>query len=252
MSTDDLPLSGPERDHALAAEMALGLLEGDEARAAADRQAADPAFAREVRMWHERFAALADELTPVLPPARARHAIRERLGHASAPLANDPTETTPWWRGTFGVIAGLVVAAAVALFVILPGLRQSGTGPGTAGSGAGGGDAVQQAAYRAVLQSDESSLRVEAQLSGREMQISLRDGGAAAGRDLEIWWIAPDGSAPISIGLVPQDGDLRMTLPEGMEPSAEVQLALSDEPQGGSPTGQATGPVVAIGRLTSL
>jgi anti-sigma-K factor RskA len=57
----------------------------------------------------------------------------------------------------------------------------------------------------------------------------------------------------VSLGVIPRD-------PEGVvDVSAELAaefpgnaLALSDEPLGGSPTGQATGPVVAIGPLTGL
>ncbi len=78
----------------------------------------------------------------------------------------------------------------------------------------------------------------------------MEGGTPPADRDLEIWWIKPDGSAPISIGLVPRDGNMRMTLPEGLDPAEDVKIALSDEPLGGSPTGQATGPVVAISDLT--
>lgn len=96
------------------------------------------------------------------------------------------------------------------------------------------------------------ALRVAAQVEGREMQFLMQSGAAAEGRDFEIWWIEPDGSAPISMGVLPRDGDMRMTLPDGMEPSDQIRIALSDEPAGGSPTGQATGPVVAIAELTRL
>ena len=41
-----------------AAELALGLLEGDDLAAALRRQLAEPAFAREVEQWRDHFATL--------------------------------------------------------------------------------------------------------------------------------------------------------------------------------------------------
>ncbi|MBW7056570.1 anti-sigma factor [Paracoccus bogoriensis] len=236
--TEDLPLTPEQEDQALAAELALGLLDGPEAEAAVARLSTDLAFAQLVRDWQERLAALAESLTPVMAPARARQGIRERLGHSAAPLSEDPAAPSGWWRGPWAVLAGLLAVAVLAAILVLPAL------PGREAPAPAGPD------YRAELLSEDQALRVSARVEGREMEIALESGPAAAGRDYEIWWIEPDGSAPISIGLVPRTGNLRMALPAGLEPSDAIRIALSDEPEGGSPTGQATGPVVAIASLT--
>lgn len=236
--TEDTPLTPDEDDEALAAELALGLLEGDEAQAAVSRLAEDPGFAQAVRDWQERLAGLADKLTPVMAPARARQMIREKLGHSHAPLAEDPNQRRPWWRGPIGALLGAAAVAAVAAALWLPGQT-----PVTPDAGPD---------YRAQLASEDSALRVAANLEGDEMEIVLEQGGAAEGRDYEIWWIRPDGSAPISLGVVPQTGSARMTLPGTLDPSEGIKIALTDEPAGGSPTGQATGPIVAIADLTRL
>lgn len=233
---DDAPLTPHEEDEAMAAELALGLLDGAEAQEAVARLSQDPQFAQSVRDWQERLAAMTDDLTPVMAPARARQAIRERLGHARAPLTRDPNERGTWWRSPWGALVGALAVAATVAVLWLPGQQQPVTGP----------------AYQVELVAQEMALRVAAQVEGREMQFLMQSGGAAEGRDLEIWWIEPDGSAPISMGVLPRDGDMRMTLPQGMEPSDQIRIALSDEPAGGSPTGQATGPVVAIAELTRL
>ena len=239
MSDETTPLSPPEEDEALAAELALGLLEGPEAEAALRRLQEDARFAADVRAWQERLAHLAEGLVPVMAPARARQNIRERLGHAAPPLSTDPAARTAWWRGPVGVILGLAAVAAVALLLILPGLRGGTPDPAVPG-------------YHAQLVAADADLSVSATARGREMEVALERGTAAAGRDWEIWWIEPDGGAVISIGLVPREGVLRMTLPEGLELEEGVQIALSDEPEGGSPTGVATGPVVAVAPLTRL
>jgi anti-sigma-K factor RskA len=232
--TEDAPLTPLEEDQALAAELALGLLDDDDLTAANKRMSEDAGFARMVLDWQERLAGLAEQLTPVMAPARARHAIRERLGHASAPLANDPNERPAWWRGPMGALTGLLGAAAVVAFLWMPGQQTP----------------VPQPGFQAQLQVQDSQMRVAAHLDGHEMEITIENGTPPSDRDLEIWWIKPDGSAPISIGLVPRDGNLRMTLPDGLDPGEDIKIALSDEPLGGSPTGQATGPVVAISELT--
>ena len=57
-------------DAALAAEYALGLLEGDMKRAAHALAMGDPRFAAEVMAWQEQFARMAEaEVEPVTPSA---------------------------------------------------------------------------------------------------------------------------------------------------------------------------------------
>lgn len=237
--SDDAPLTPLQEDEALAAELALGLLDGPEAETAVSRLTSDPGFAEAVRGWQERLAGLAEGLTPVMAPARARQNIRERLGHAIPPLLNDPTERTPWWRGPLGAILGLAAVAAVALLLVLPAMRGMAPAPDAPG-------------YQAQLVAAAQNLSVSATARGREMEVALESGAAPSGRDWEIWWIEPDGGEVVSIGLVPREGVLRMTLPEGLDLEDGVQIALSDEPEGGSPTGVATGPVVVVAPLTRL
>ncbi len=235
--SDDLPLTPNDADEVLAAELALGLLEGDEAAQAVARLAQDADFAQSVRAWQERLAGLAEELTPVMPPARARQRIREELGLAEPPLSRIPDSRIRWWQRPlplFGALGSGLAALAVALVLLVPALR----GPEAPG-------------YQAEMVSQDATMRVMARLQGRQIEVALQDGAPPQGRDWEIWWVKPDGSAPVSLGLVPRQGMMRMTLPEDLAMTEGVQIALSDEPAGGSPTGQATGPIVAIAPLTA-
>lgn len=56
-------------DSVTAAELALGLIEGEERSAALRRMLAEPEFAREVERWRAHFALLYPEYPSVEPPA---------------------------------------------------------------------------------------------------------------------------------------------------------------------------------------
>ncbi|WP_299912577.1 anti-sigma factor [uncultured Paracoccus sp.] len=231
----DAPLTPDEETEALAAELALGLLAGDEAEAARKRIVEDTEFAAMVRLWQERLAGMANELTPVMAPTSARLGIQRSLGHGNQPLADVPQihrgrgGSAGGSGGWMGWLLGAVAAGAVALAVILlPGQDQPGY--------------VAQLAMEGMM--------VEAQVEGREIRVAMMEGEAHEGRDMELWWIAGPEATPVSLGLVPRDGSMTMALPEGLEPGTDVQLAISDEPLGGSPTGQPTGDIMAHSTLT--
>jgi len=228
-------LTPEQQDDILAAEIALGLAAPDDAQQAVARLAADPAFAQRVRDWQERLAVLAEELTPVMPPVRARQRIREDLGHISAPLSHMIDSRIRWWQRPLPLIsaaAGAVAAVALVVMLALPVLR----GP-------------ELPSYQAALASSDATMRVDARVDGREVEVMLMDGTVPEGRDWQVWWISPDGSAPVSLGLVARKGPMRTSLPEGIDMVEGVRIALSEEPAGGSPTGQATGPMFAMAPL---
>ncbi|MGX5202868.1 anti-sigma factor [Aliikangiella sp. IMCC44632] len=62
--------------------------------------------------------------------------------------------------------------------------------------------------------------------------------------DFELWMLPKDGTAPISLGLLPKQGEKRLVDLKRIASLLESGLAVSQEPLGGSPTGQPTGPVI--------
>jgi len=108
------------------------------------------------------------------------------------------------------------------------------------------------------MASEDETLVVEASFDADTNRLAVQRlaGEIPEGRDLELWLVRLEDGAPVStvsLGVIPRES-------EGVvEVSAELAaefpdnaLALSVEPIGGSPTGQATGPVVALGPLTGL
>lgn len=234
MSDDATPI--PEDDAVLAAEYVLGLLEPDAMADAEARVRSDPAFAVEVRRWQEDLAPLALDLGEVPPSPAAKDALMARLFDERRGRADS------WsggfferWRWGFASALAAVVVVAVLLFYPV-------TEPGPS--------------FVAELQPEERQFVLTAALIvGDTAQLDLTriDGPAApAGRATELWAIPPDG-APVSLGVLPAEQRWSVALPpELIEQAQNLTLALSDEPEGGSPTGAPTGAVLAASPLSRL
>ncbi|MEQ9057508.1 MAG: anti-sigma factor [Roseovarius confluentis] len=217
-------------DGALAAEYALGLLEGDDLRAAHARSLTDPDFAREVAFWQERLAAFADDVEAVEPSAAAKAALMARLfgTDARAPRLR-------LWQG----LAALASAAAVAIAVIAftPSVQ------------------TPPALFVSELASDDQTLRVLAVIdaTAHAVRLTRTAGAPAPGRALVLWGLPEDGTGPVSIGLNPATETAEFTVPDALLGKAVgLTLAISDEPEGGSPTGQPTGAILAAGPVSRL
>ena len=71
-----------------------------------------------------------------------------------------------------------------------------------------------------------------------------------SGREAELW-IIPEGQKPISLGVIPQDAPTRIAAPANLSGAGHytATLAITDEPLGGSPSGNPTGSVRAAGKF---
>lgn len=244
--SDELDMTGEELD-LLAGEYALGVLEGADRARAESLISADPDFRRRVARWSGRLAPLLDPVEPASPPQGLWRRIE--LGIATAAGAK-PADEAPAsnvhvlrrrinvWRGYSA--AATALAASLALFLaVRPAdvpVPQPATEPLVAMMSAEGSPAKLVATYD----------------PGRGMLLVAPAAGveAVAGHAHELWLIPADGK-PRSMGIVAPGAPRRMAVAPPMlaEVKADVILALSVEPAGGSPSGQPTGPVVASGKL---
>lgn len=73
------------------------------------------------------------------------------------------------------------------------------------------------------------------------------------GTDYELWFM-PQSGDPVSLGLVGASGETVLTVPPALagEVDAGAAVALSEEPEGGSPTGRPTGDVLGTGTFKSI
>lgn len=235
----------PELRERLAAEYALGTLRGLARARFARALREDAVLARAVAEWEARLAPLADAVPAVQPPARLWRAIEARLPAARARL----WESVAFWRGLGLATSG---AAAVLLAAVAT-LQPPAPVPAPAPVVLKVPSAEMAEVYLAVLQDPKTQKPlVLASVNHRSDQMQVRTLDPSirvAGKDLELWALPAGGGAPRSLGLIGAGERATVRLAALAERSlADVPaLALSLEPQGGSPTGAPTGPVLAAG-----
>ncbi len=222
----------PDDPDALAAEHALGVLDAPEREAAERRELTDPAFAVEVEGWRARLAALLDSVAPVAAPDYLWTGIVQRLGALGNVVELRLRRSLIVWRGVSAMAAG--VAAVMALVAFWPRPPEGPTPVMTSALAAAKGPVV----YVAMM--DPAHHRVILQ------PVSM---SATPGRSPELWLIGADGK-PVALGVAAFGKPVSLKLDKS--PTGAELLAVSIEPEGGSPTGQPTGPVVATGKLQLL
>lgn len=228
------PLSPDDRDW-LAAERALGLLDGDSLAEARRLEAADRAFAGEVARWSMRFAPLLDEVAPAEPPARLFAAIERRL----APNDNVVTlrQRLRRWQVASGGLTALAASLGLALLLQPHALTPVVPPPTT------------RAPMVAMLEGGPNHLVATWNGDSNLMVVPAIVAAADRRHSHQLWMIPRDGK-PRSMGVMPE-GPMHLTVrPETAIMLAEgATIAVSLEPMGGSPTGLPTGPVIASGKL---
>jgi anti-sigma-K factor RskA len=241
--SEHVPDKSSTDDWILAAEYALGLIDGADRLALERRARRERAFAAQVAAWDMRFAALYGDVPAAEPTAEIKERIDEELFGAvrarpsSAAKRNVLAGAVSFWR-----VAALAFAALSAVCLALLARPLLSPAP-----------AAPQRLIAALAPADAAMLAfVSVDVVARQLDISGLNIEPGAG-DAELWVIPPDGT-PRSLGLLERGAattksvgaDLMALLAEG------AALAISLEPKGGSPTGAPTGPVVALGPLKRL
>jgi len=224
-------MTDPDPDM-MAAEYALGLLEGTERAAAMRRSLTDPDFAREVEWWRHRFTAMFDEYRPVAAPELQIDRI------VAAPVAA-PATPRSGFRWAFVPLAG-AIAASVALLLSRP---EPVVPPPPVAQ-------PQPTLLAALAPTDQRGTPIAASIDLARNEVRVVSPGLApAGKDAQLW-IIRDG-VPHAIGLLARAGATRLPLPAAERAllNTDAVLAVSIEPLGGSPEPTPTGPVVASGAL---
>lgn len=236
------PTLSPD-DAMRAAEYVLHLMPSADRKEFETTIAWDATVRDEVLFWNEHLAALSEETAPVAPPPGAKSALMDRvfadIGHSASLKSR-----LRLWQAAFAALA----VAAVAAFVLLPGVQLPSFGS----------DPAPAAETGALLTGDiaasDASLRVIAvyQPTSNELKLNRTAGAAPSTRALELWAIVGE-DPPVSLGVLPEESQTTIIVPEALRANFDLAtLAISDEPEGGSPTGTPTGAVLAAGVLAAF
>ncbi|MEJ0094797.1 MAG: anti-sigma factor [Methylocella sp.] len=238
-----------EEREILAAEYVLGTLHVDERTLFASVLAHDEAARAAVAEWEKRLAplsvAIADVAPPpviwerienALPPSQSRAFLAPSFAAIEGGLTERPTmaalrRSLNRWRG-----AALSVGAVAALLAIFVADRELFHHKSVLPS------------YVAVVNrgGDHPALIVRVDLGSGNVFVRPVAVEAPSGKSLELWYI-DQGKAPKSMGVVAGDA-IKMPLPAGLS-LEKATFAVTVEPEGGSPTGDPTGPVIYSGQL---
>ncbi len=220
----------------LAAEYILGSLKG-KAKARYEQLKAKRADVQQQYDWAaNQLHRLADTVPAVKPSKAVWQNIEARLFKQASNKLN-------WWRGL-----GLGTSAMAAVLALVLVTQQSDVptitaAPPTQIALLAGEDAKPAFMLNVVkTEKGETALRVNV----------LETLTPQPANTLQLWMI-PNGHKPISLGLLPQQGQKTIVVLETL--AAELiksGLAVSLEPIGGSPTGQPTGAVLYQGKVVVI
>lgn len=225
-------------DDLLAAEHALGLAD------ASAREASDLAFAAAVDTWRRRF-------DPWLGPERAPPPelwakIVARLP-ANGAGGRDPAR--PWRFATFA--ASGLAAVLLGMLVLRPGDEAPAPVPVPVPQTA---PVPPARVLVAALTPEQGGGSVSVTYDDRDGRLTVNPVGLDAdGRTPELWVIPADGT-PRSLGVIPAEAAATRIVPQERRAliAGGVTLAVSLEPEGGSPTGLPTGPVILTGTVNVI
>lgn len=240
-------------DETLAAEYALGLLEGQELLTVRGRVSREPEFAAAVESWERRLAPLLDEIggaepSPELWP-RIMAAMEQQSanGVASAEVIvlQDRLRRWKWATG--------IASAAAAIALAYVGFLPSTTQPPPSGTAQQGDPAPKMMV--ANFQIEGTPLRLDLMYLPQEQSIMVTAIGLSPDgvHDHEIWLVPGEG-APISLGVVTPGKVTAHSVPEEVakQITPGSHLVLTREPIGGKPDGVDAGPVVSEGDFTLI
>jgi anti-sigma-K factor RskA len=199
----------------LAGEYVLGTLAGAERVAFEGRLSREPAVMRAVAVWAAHLQPLADAVTPTIPPPELWQRIQREVG-----IPTQPKLHAPIW------IAAAVAAALIAVAFLFPDLIFRPQVNAVAQLGPQGGET----AFVVSVLDDQKRLLIKA------AKVDV-----LPGKSYELWAVPPQG-APISLGVLEATGETKRDVAENLRPLLlpGATLAVSLEPEGGSPNGAPT------------
>lgn len=224
--------------HALAAEYVIGTMRGLARKRFQRLIMQYPQIREATYQWEEHFNNLGAQLKPIAPDPKVWQRIEQRLDNNNDAInlknvVKLQRHSSKLWKGW----SLLATAAALVLAVLLV-----------------------QPQFDAPLKSDQFTVVQDAQSKSlwlisiypRTIEVAAtKNLIARMNNDYQLWMVPNDGSAPISLGILPQSGEVSLPKTAQFDQLEIAALAVSLEPLGGSPTGAPT-EVLYISELAIL
>lgn len=217
----------------LAAEFVLGTLDADERASVAQRRLNEPELEAHIQAWEARLAPLGDEIETIAPGPDLLARIERRIDALQEPAA--PSQIVAlrqrlrrWqWSTGLASVAALLLAA---ILVFQP--RPEG-----------------DSSFVAVFQENDRqpAFLLSIDLDNRQLSIRPVTAEPLPNRSYQLWIKAdPLGPQPRSVGVLNADLSLDRSALRDYDPELlkQATFGISVEPEGGSPTGQPTGPAI--------
>jgi len=211
----------PELLDSLAGQYVLGTLTGL-ARKRFQRLMLTSSKAREATsMWEQNLNNLASAITPQIPNDEVWVQIMQRIENKPQPSKTVVHTKPSIWR-TWSFVA--TAACIILAFLVIQ--------PTTS---------IKQTQQVALVQNqDKQSLWfIDVNEQGLSVKASSQL-SAQTNKDYELWMILKGQDTPISLGLLPKQGDKLLMKDKRFKASGIALLAVSLEPLGGSPNGLPT------------
>lgn len=264
---------------ALAGEYVLGTLEREERIAVDLRRRQDAALDRAISTWERLLGPLSEVVAPVAPPANLYSKVRAQIGLSSHVISLKTNEIALQRRAARWKRVAIASTALAASLVGVIGWRESAHQREMSAEVATLQTALDSAKleqkrmleahaveiasikseqakmptqYVAVMQSakDTPAFLMTLDTNTNMCVISAIAAPKQKDKTYEVWMVHEKMPKPKSLGVF-AEGDMK---PMPMDPKADAMLmnatfAVSLEPEGGSPTGGPTGPVLFTGKL---
>ncbi|WCP14926.1 hypothetical protein sphantq_03376 [Sphingobium sp. AntQ-1] len=231
----DAHLTPEERD-SLAAELALGVLDGAARSDALRSLMANPNFSPDmIGAWDRRFAVLYNDYTPVAPPETLWPSIERRI--ADGLQAHPALRQLRWWRA--GAFASAAVAASLALVILL---RPTPTVPAAPPA---------QVAVAQMVGAPDGPM-ILARYNPASGKLILRPKGVAPDRLAPELWIIPADGRPRSLGLIAGGAESRVAIDPSYRPfmTEGATLAVTMETIDGAPHDAPSSTPIAAGKIS--
>ncbi|WP_373489808.1 anti-sigma factor domain-containing protein [Parasphingorhabdus sp.] len=244
----DLP-QDMDSSELLAAELVLGLLEGEDLTNALRLRLSDPGFRQDVDAWEKRLAPLLDLIAPQAAPDHVWQSIHARLDASQAEPADRISLLTfrsrlNRWRAA-ALAAGTIAASLALALLVRPPAVIVPENP------------VQQEAPAQIiaqLSGEQEGLFVATRFDPLSGEMNVTTQGLKADEGAPVLWVVPADGTPRALGILPVNGAGAIAIEPGFQSFVQsgALLALTMEDPLGAPFVAPTTPIIATATISKI